>query len=463
MENTNTELGMNIIDSLGGSDNIKGINYCSTRLRLQLNDEKKLNLETVKKIPGVLGAVEAMGGVQVILGNNVNKVYAEIQKIYNFAQGAKVTGGAKFYDVLLNTVSAIVGPAIPLIMASGLVSAALVVCKMLGANPESHTYAVFNIVSNVVFYFLPIVLAYTSAIRFKCDPVTAIFFGGLMLHPQVLAMVEAAIPVRFLAIPMKLVNYSSTLVPIILTVWVLSYVEKISDKIVPEAIKYVFKPLFVIIIMTPVTLLLTGPLGAIIGDGIAWIVTSIYQNGNWLALLVIGAAAPFLVLMGMHLALLPLAISNFSTLGFDNLLFVAFIGMNFSQFAVSLAVLLKTKKPNLKQLATSCAITAFLSGITEPTLYGICIRLKKPLIATCIGCIANAVFCAITTVKTYAFGAPSFFTMPIFLNPERSDNNFMFACIAAGITIVVTFAATWILGFDDSIYDSQETAKKRAG
>ena len=157
----------------------------------------------------------------------------------------------------------------------------------------------------------------------------------------------------------------------------------------------------------------------------------------------------------MHLALIPLVMSMFATAGYDNMLFVAFIGMNFSQFGVALACMLKTKNKNLRTLASSCAITAFLAGVTEPTLYGICVRMKKPLIATWIACIVNAIFSAIFSVRVYSFGAPSFFTMPIFLNPDGTMSNFYFAIAAAAITIVVSFVSTWVLGFDDSIYGEE--------
>lgn len=454
--NTNAELGKSIIHALSGPENIKSMAYCATRLRIQLNDQQLLNLEEVKAIPGVLGVVEAMGGVQVIIGNNVSKIYAEIQLLYNFEQGAETEGADRFYDKLLNLLSAIIGPAIPPIMGSGLLSAILVLAKLAGANEEGSTYMVFSLVANVVMYFLPVILAYTAAIRFKCSPTYAIFFGGLMLHPELSALLNGEAAISLFGIPITAVNYASTLIPIILTTWILSYVEKFSEKYIPDMIKYAFKPLVIILAMTPITLCVTGPAGVIVSNGLAALLTWIYNTAAWLALIIVAGLAPFMVLTGMHLALIPLIITNFDTLGYDNLLFVAFIGMNFSQFAVATAVFFKTKQRDLKQLSLSCAATAFLSGITEPTLYGITVRLKKPLIATVIGCLANAIFCAINQVKTYAFGAPSFFTMPVFINPNANDNNFMYACIAAAITIAVTFTATWILGFDDSIYAKEE-------
>ena len=191
------------------------------------------------------------------------------------------------------------------------------------------------------------------------------------------------------------------------------------------------------------------------GDLLCKVLTAINNVAPWSSVLIVGCLAPLLVLTGMHLALIPLVMSMFATAGYDNMLFVAFIGMNFSQFGVALACMLKTKNKNLRTLASSCAITAFLAGVTEPTLYGICVRMKKPLIATWIACIVNAIFCAIFSVRVYSFGAPSFFTMPIFLNPDGTMSNFYFAIAAAAITIVVSFVSTWVLGFDDSIYGEE--------
>lgn len=458
MKNMNAELGQAIIEKLGGTGNVKSIGHCSTRLRILLNDEAKMDLEEIKKIPGVMGAVKAVGGVQVIVGNNVSKVYKEIQSMYNLKEGAKEGVQGNIFDKLLNVLSAILGPAIPAIVATGLISALLVIFTKLGMSTESNTYVILKTASNVAFYFLPVLLAYTSAKRFGCDPILAIFLGAMLLHPDLKTLFGAGKPISFIGIPVKTVDYSSTLIPIILTVWILSYVEKLADKYIPDAIKYVFKPLLIILVMLPITLCITGPAGAILGDGFAAALTFIYAKASWLALLIVAALAPFMVLTGTHLALLPLIITNFSTMGFDNLMFVAFIGMNFSQFAVSLAVFLKTKNKRLKQLSSGTAITAFLCGVTEPALYGITVRLKKPLIATWIGCIANGIYCAIFGVKVFAFGAPSFFTMPIFINPDGSNSNLMFAIGAVVLSIVVTFAATWLLGFDDSIYGEDESA-----
>lgn len=446
-----------IITALGGEKNIRSIGHCATRLRVTLYNNQLVNRKELESINGVLGVVEAMGGLQIVIGNTVHKVYQSIKDQYhiNDSESAEKNGKGSVVSRVLNVLSDILSPVVPLIMASGFISAILVVLARAGMNQDSSTYAILDTASDVVFYFLPIMLAYTSSIRFKCNTIYSLFIGGLMLHPGILGLVDSSESITLFNIPVTPVDYASSLIPIILSIWVLSYVERFADKYVPNAAKYILKPFVVILIMIPITICVTGPAGSIIGEGLGSFLTVINNKASWLAVILVASTAPLLVMTGMHIVLTPIFIlSNFETLGYDNMLLVAFIGMNFSQFAVALAVMLKTKNAKLRQFAASGAITAFLSGITEPTLYGISIRLKKPFYATFIGCLANGIFCAIAKVKIFSFAAPSFFTLPIFMNPDGTNTNFMLALTAIGVTIIVTFAATWILGFDDTAFES---------
>ena len=464
MEKNYEKLGDEIITRLGGEQNITKLFHCATRLRFQLADMSKADLEGIKKLPDVMGVVESVGGVQVIIGNDVASAYAAIvakHKIENSSDGKKVEKADAapekngIVSKILNVLSAILGPAIPLIMCSGLISALLIILTKCGLSTEGTTYTIISMVGNAALYFLPVLLAYTSAKKFGCDIMTSVFLGAIMISPTLIGLTEQGNFASLFGLPVKTVNYSSTVIPIILTIWIFSYVEKLVVKIVPAAVKFVFKPLLSVIIMIPVMLCITGPIGSYCGDLLCKALTAINNVAPWSSVLIVGCLAPLLVLTGMHLALIPLVMSMFATAGYDNMLFVAFIGMNFSQFGVALACMLKTKNKNLRTLASSCAITAFLAGVTEPTLYGICVRMKKPLIATWIACIVNAIFSAIFSVRVYSFGAPSFFTMPIFLNPDGTMSNFYFAIAAAAITIVVSFVSTWVLGFDDSIYGEE--------
>ncbi len=457
-------LGESIVNSLGGAENITRIFHCATRIRVQLADRSKTDLEVIKQIPGVMGAVDAVGGVQVIVGNDVNKVFDEITRSYPaLERGEEVKenldGDLKDQNIIsrvLNVLAALIGPAIPLIMVSGLLNAVLtILTRWAGLSAESSTYVILSTAANAAMYFLPVFIAYTASKKFGTDTMISLMLGALLISPSIIGLTEVGPSVSFFGLPVKTVNYTSSLIPVVLTIWALKYVEKLSAKIIPDAVKFVFRPFFTVVLMLPIMFCVTGPIGGYCGDLLNALMTSVNSVAPWATVLIVGALAPLLVLTGMHMALIPLVITEFATVGYDSMLFVAFIGMNFSQFGVALACLLKTKNKNLKELAGSCALTAFLAGVTEPTLYGICLRMKKPLYATWIACIVNAVFCAVFSVKVFSFGAPSFFTMPIFMNPDGSMGNFYFAIAAAVITIVVSFAATWILGFDDSVYGSE--------
>ena len=456
MKKDYSKLAENIIELIGGDNNVVSLFHCATRLRFALKDKKEVKLDELKATKDVMGVADAADGYQVIIGNDVSKVYDEIIKKYDIKAlpntDENLDKNSNIFQNVLNTLSTIIGPAIPLILCSGLVSALLVIFTKFGLSTESTTYTILSMAGNAPLYFLPVLIGYTSSKRFGTDTMLSMFFSLVLISPVLLGLASSETPVTLFGLPVKAADYSSTLVPIILTIWAFKYVEKFVKKVVPSAVKFVFVPLLCILIMLPIELCLTAPLGNYVGQLLLSMMTAINNVAPWSSVLVVGALAPFLVLTGMHFALIPLVFAQFATVGYDSMLFVAFIGMNFSQFGVSLACAIKSKNVNLKSLATSCAITSFLAGVTEPTLYGICVRMKKPLIATWIACITNAVFCAITQVKVFSFGAPSFFTMPIFMNPDGSMSNFYFAIAAAALTIVVSFAATWILGFDDSVY-----------
>ena len=456
MKKDYSKLAENIIELIGGDNNVVSLFHCATRLRFALKDKKEVKLDALKATKGVMGVVDAADGYQVIIGNDVSKVYDEIIKKYDIKAlpntYENLDKNSNIFQNVLNTLSTIIGPAIPLILCSGLVSALLVIFTKFGLSTESTTYTILSMAGNIPLYFLPVLIGYTSSKRFGTDTMLSMFFSLVLISPVLLGLASSETPVTLFGLPVKAADYSSTLVPIILTIWAFKYVEKFVKKVVPSAVKFVFVPLLCILIMLPIELCLTAPLGHYVGQLLLSMMTAINNVAPWSSVLVVGALAPLLVLTGMHFALIPLVFTQFATVGYDNMLFVAFIGMNFSQFGVSLACAIKGKNVNLKSLAASCALTSFLAGVTEPALYGICVRMKKPLIATWIACITNAVFCAVTQVKVFSFGAPSFFTMPIFMNPDGSMSNFYFAIAAAALTIVVSFAATWILGFDDSVY-----------
>lgn len=446
----NLRLAKEIMKYVGGEENIISLNHCSTRLRLKITDEEKFNIDKIKQIEGVLDIVKSMGGYQIIIGNNVAKVYNAILKHYHIKTDAKAGRvSTNPFDALLNALSDIMSPVFPAVIAAGLFSAIATVWVLCGMSAESSTYKIVYTASQVPFYFLPFLAAYGAARHWKLNPILALTLAGILLHPDMLTLLSDGSAVSLFGLPVTPATYSSSLIPMILTCWAMKYIGSFIEDKCPDSIRYVMVPFITMVVMIPIMLCITGPVGSWIGELMKIMLVYLSEKVPFVGTIIVGSIVPFLVLTGSHLALIPLELQSFTTLGYESMIMPAFIGLNFSQFAVSLAVFLKARKKSLKATAFSTGLTAFLTGTTEPTLYGISIRFKKPLIATFIGCIANALFCAIFNVKEYSWGAPGFFTMVNFIDPKGS-NNIYFAIGAVVVTIVVTFIATWFLGFDES-------------
>lgn len=451
----NIRLAKEIMEHVGGEANITSMTHCATRLRLQIKNEETFEAEEIKKIAGVLDVVKSMNGYQIVIGNNVSKVYNEISKEYKIEAGV---GGGRVasnpLEAVLNAMSDIMGPVLPAVIAAGLVSALLAIFSLLGMDSSGSTYQILYSLSQAPLYFLPFLIAYSSAKHWKLSPVLALTIAGVMMYPSFTALVEAGEPITFFGLPVTASSYASSLIPMILTCWAMYYVNKLINKIVPDFLRFVFVPLLTLVIMVPIALCITGPVGSWIGILLHAAINFLYAKVPSLTIIILSALTPFMILTGSHLALLSISMTNMAVLGYDNTLLVAFIGMNFSQFAVSLAVLLKAKNTALKSTALSTCLSAALGGVTEPALYGLCLRLKKPLAATFIGCIANGIYCAIFGVKFYAFVPASFSALPAMIDPAGS-NNFILGVGAVIVTIVVTVAATWILGFDESSFEEK--------
>lgn len=460
-----SELAGAIVSCVGGKENVKRLTHCATRLRFLLKDDSLVEEAKLKGTRGVLGTVNAMGTYQIIIGNTVGDVYRAIQ---NEQLGGNVSAdesdspkkkreGNLFVHLCKEAVAAIaaiVAPVFPAIIASGLINALLVILTKLGlVGTDSTTYTILFTAGKVAFYFLPIFCGYTASLRFGCSPIYGLFLACLLLHPNLLSLMGGEGSVTLFGLPVYKATYTSSLIPIILSVWVLSYVEKFVDRHLHKNLRHTIKPILIIACMLVITLVVTAPLGALVGNAIARLLLVVYEKVPQLGVILVSLLAPFLVLTGSHLSLLPISISSFDTYGYDMLMYVAFIGMNFSQVGVSLAAMLKAKSKGLKETAAGTALTA-LTGITEPALYGISLRLKTPFIATIAACFANGVWCAIRQVKVFTMAGPSILTYPMIYIGENAPGNVLNATIAILITLAVSFGVTWILGFDETGFDN---------
>ena len=448
-------LAKTILNNIGGKENIISFTHCATRLRFNLKDDSKVDSKRLEATKGVMGIVNKGGQFQVVIGSDVPNVYRELNMLGNF-EGA---GGEKnenddrsTLSKVLDTVAGIFTPILPAITGAGILKAFMALLVAFGwIDKTTQTYRILTVFSDAAFYFLPFLIAYSSARKFKCNAVMAMSIAGILLHPDFASMInnvkETGEALRFIGIPVTPATYSSSVIPIILTVWLMSYVEPIADKISPKAVKFFTKPLITLVVTGTVAITVLGPLGTIIGDGIAAGISFLNNYVSWLVPLIIGAVSPFLVMTGTHYGLIPIGINNIATAGFDTIVGPGMLGSNIAQGGAAFAVALKTKNKLLRQEAYSSGITA-VCGITEPALYGVNLKLKKPLIAVSIGGAAAGLYLGIMGVGRYTSGSPGLLALPGYIGTE-GFTNITHAIIGSAIALVVSFIATLIIGFEE--------------
>lgn len=454
------ELGKLILENVGGKENISNVTHCATRLRFNLKECKKVDVDKIKVAKGVIGIADSNGQFQVIIGSEVSKVYKEIIKIIGTIEtegnsSEKKRGLVGFFEVI----SGIFTPIIPPLTAAGMLKAVLVLATTFGwLNKDSQTFYIFNFVADAAFFFFPVVLGYTAAIKFKCNPYMGMLVGGALIHPNYLALVNAKEAVYFLGMPLRLVNYASSVVPIIVIVYVMSFVEEFADRVSPKFIKFFSKPLLTVLIMTPLAFLLLGPMGSIAGEGLALGVEKINGFAPWLIPVIVGGTSPLLVMIGMHYGLIPIGFNELAVNGFDTVVGPGMLVSNIAHGGATLAVALKTKNTDLKQLAGSAGFTACL-GITEPAMYGVTMKLKKPLIAVMLGGGLAGLYCGVMGVVRFSTGIPGLASLPVFLSETR-PMNIVHAAIAAVIAFSTAFISMFIIGFEDIPNENCESVEE---
>ncbi|WP_124068210.1 beta-glucoside-specific PTS transporter subunit IIABC [Clostridium sp. E02] len=440
------DLAKEILAHIGGIDNVTQLTNCATRLRMNFKDESKVDLEQIKEIKGVLGAAKKSGQYQIIIGPDVSNVCNEMKNMGQVDQVSKPAKNTGKIDALMDIFASIFTPVIPAITAAGMIKAILVVCVLLGMRKETQVYAILSFIADAGFYFLPVMLAFSSAKKLGCNPYLATMIGGILLHPNFAKMVSAGDPVFFLGLPVKLVNYGSSVIPIILAVWLMSYEERFADRISPKPIKFFMKPVLVILIVAPVSLIVLGPLGSYVGTIIANVTDYLNQHVSWLVPTLMGGFMPLLVLTGMHWSFLPILMTSYSTYGYEAVMGPGSLVSNISQGGASLCVAMKTKNKELKQLASSAGITA-LMGITEPAMYGVTIKHKKILISVMLGGAIGGFYAGLMGVVRYTSGTPGLLSLAIFIG--KNPFNVVHALIACVIGFSVTFILTWFYGFKE--------------
>lgn len=385
-----------ILQRVGGKDNVINLVHCMTRLRFTLKDESIVDDEAVKKTKGVMGIMKKGGQYQIIIGNDVGNVFNELNKLGNFSNEvkevpAKSNEKKNIFTILMDTISGIMAPVIPAIIGAAMIKVLLTLLPMIGVlSTNGQTYQLLSVIGDGAFFFMPVLIAISASKKFGTNMYYAASIALIMLHPNLITLMntahDAGQTVKFLKyIPVTYASYSYSVIPIILAVYSLRYVERFVDKITPVVTKNFLKPMLVVLIEAPIALIILGPLGAICGNGLSTVVYAIHDKLGFIAIGLVAGIYPFVVMAGMHHAFTPIKLGMIATTGYENFICIGELCSNMAQGAASLAVALRSKNKDFKQIAGSSAFSALFAGITEPALYGVTLRLKRPMLGACIG------------------------------------------------------------------------------
>lgn len=471
-----------IIQNVGGKENINSVAHCVTRLRFKLKDEGKANKEVLESTDGVIKVMQAGGQYQVVIGNQVNDVYDAVLAVghLNAAGAVDEDGNATESDssdggkkspisVLIDVISGTLQPTLGVLAATGIIKGLLALFDFIGLIPStSGTYQVWYAVADGFFYFLPIILGYTAAKKFKMNEFIGMALGISLCYPamvnstagEVLGTVlsgtafEMSYYQTFLGIPiiMPASGYTSSVVPIIISVAIAAQIEKYLKKVIPDVVKLFVVPFITLVVMVPLTYLVIGPISSVLCSVLSLIFNAIYSIpvvGGIIGGVLIGAFWQVLVIFGLHWGLVPLMLINYSLLGYDTVLSPYFC-VSFAQTFVVLAIILKTKDEKTKKVA----IPAFISGIfgvTEPAIYGVTLPKKKPFIYSCIAGAVGGAFTGLMKTRSYSMGGLGLFGLPSYIDTtgDMGITNMIYICIAIVIASVVGFVLTYALYKDE--------------
>ena len=461
------KLAQKILEGIGGKNNVESVVHCMTRLRFTLKDDSLVDDEQVKRTKGVLGVMKKGGQYQIIIGNDVASVYKEICAIGNFKVNASKADAQprkkqSIIAEILDTISTIMSPVIPALIGAAMIKVLLTVLPMMGLlSTTSQTYDLLSVVGDGAFFFMPVLIAMSAAKRFNANAYYAVSIALIILHPNFIALLnnakEAGETVKFFnLVPVTYANYAYSVIPIILSVAVLPYIERLVDKITPTITKNFLKPMLVTLFIAPVVMVVIGPLGSIFGDALSTVVYFIHDKLGFIAVGLVAAVFPFIVMTGMHHAFTPIKLGVLASVGFESFICIAEFCSNMAQGAAALAVSIKSKNSDVKQSAGSSAFSALVAGITEPALYGTNLRFKKPMFGACIGGGIGALVGGFFQMKCYGVATPALVTIPQYLE-EGNPSSFIYILITGGVTIVATFVVTYLLGFEDPIEEDEES------
>ena len=460
------ELSKKIIKAVGGKDNVASVVHCATRLRFKLKNEKLASDDEVKGIEGVISLVKSAGQYQVVIGNNVSDVYDTLIKVGGFSDGGSVpddyvdNGSMNLLDKFIDLISSLFSPILGPLCAGGMIKGfnAMFLAFNWLKNTDG-TYIILNAIGDSIFYFLPIILGITAARKFKVDIIVGAIIGGALCYPSIVALnsskdvlytlfkgsfFESQIHTTFLNVPVIMMNYTSSVIPIIVAIWFASKVQILAKKIIPEVVKTFLVPFTILLITVPVTFIIIGPLATWLGNVISLICVNIYNLSPIVAGLVIGAFWQMFVMFGVHWSFVAVMMTNIAAKGFDPIVVLS-AAASFAQTGVVLGMIFQTKNEKTKSLA----IPAFISGIfgvTEPAIYGLTLPRKKPFILSCIGSAVGGAMIGFFGTKEYIMGGLGIFSIPSTIGKNGIDMTVYGYMISLLVAFIIGFLLQMMFG-----------------
>ncbi|MFV0579859.1 MAG: beta-glucoside-specific PTS transporter subunit IIABC [Fusobacterium ulcerans] len=442
------QLAKEIIFLIGGENNIVNLTHCVTRLRFKLKDETKTDENSLSKLKGVISIVKGNGQFQVVVGNAVEDIFNAIQRQYSIEETEvkEEKKSGTLFTRALNMMSAILNPIVIALAGAGMIKALLVILTTtLGIlDTSGGTYKILAAAGNSVFYFLPLFLAYSSAKAFKCNPYIALAIVATLMEPNFTKLMSKPGDITsFLGIPVVLIGYSGSLVPAIVSIFIYSKLEKVLKKFIPKNIELFALSFVALLIMVPLTIIVIGPIGVYLADQVGNLVNFLSVKNGLLTGAVIGAGWTFLVMLGVQWGVVPIMINNISTYGYD-VIRPMIAAATFASAGAAFGVFLKAKNKENKAYALSATIPALLGGITEPIVYGISLKYRKPFIAQVIGGAIAGGFMGMMHTKAIVYVFPALTTLPAFLG-----ETFVYYVIGITLAFVITAVITYFLGIDE--------------
>lgn len=445
------QLAKDIIKNVGGKENVNSLTHCVTRLRFKLKDESEANTDVLKNMDGVVTVVKSGGQYQVVIGNHVPDVYSDVMAVAGLTEGGNeaIEEKMSIFNRFIDIISGVFQPVLGVLAATGMIkgiNAILISANLLKATDS--TYMIMNAIGDCLMYFFPVFLGFTAAKKFKVNQFLGMAIGAALVYPDIVGL--AGQNVKFFGIPviMPASGYASTVIPIILSIFLASKVEKFFKKIIPDVVKTFLVPFCSLLVVVPLTFIVVGPVATWAANLLGNVTIAIYNFSPVIAGLFIGGFWQIFVMFGLHWGLVPIAINNIAVFGSDPIVATS-VAVCFAQTGVVLAILAKTKDKKLKSLCIPAAISGIF-GVTEPAIYGVTLPRKKPFILSCIGGAVTGGIMGLFQTRLYASGAMGLFVIPTCINPEGIDRGFWGIIIATIVGLVAGFALMFFTKLDEN-------------